>query len=140
MDGTAGGQTGQIIIGGGSPQLLLVWSPLMPVAQLSSLGAPTASVLPAMASPKVPTAVPKESLASAFEAFTKARCAQLVAVLEKRYTAFDPGQLFKPGEGLNPVAQVSSPDPTASVVPSNASHRPNCLARVLDTLGGLALT
>src|SRR6476620_7089127 len=119
-----------------TPQLLSFWFPLMPVAQLSSWVAPTASVFPAMASPEVP----KRSPVSVLDAFTKARCAQLVAVLEKRYTAPDSGQSFEPGEGLNPLAQVSSPDPTATVVPSNASHSPNCLAMLVGTLGTMGLT
>jgi len=36
---------------GGGPQLLLLWLPLTPVAQLSSYGAPATSVFPAIASP-----------------------------------------------------------------------------------------
>jgi hypothetical protein len=71
------------------PQRLSFWFPLMPVAQLSPLNAPTASVFPSMASPESPEnpEPPKKSHPSGLDAFTKARCAQLVAVLARPWTA-----------------------------------------------------
>src|SRR5262245_14864661 len=53
--------------------LLSVWSPLIPTAALSSLRAPTASVLP---SPLKAIEEPKRSLEAVLDAFTYASCDQ----------------------------------------------------------------
>src|SRR5439155_25122883 len=95
--------------------------PLMPLAALSSLGAPTASVLP---SPLHARATPNQSSLPVFDALINACCDHFPPVRVNTYAAPDDISVVSSSAGASggwmPVSMLSSSSaPAAAVLPSS---------------------